>query len=200
MSVFWDAKPLIPTLFKSAASGQLHRAAPQTLSYLLLRMVSMLPLRVFIPFTMGALLFSSEILAETYTVSTTPPSPGVIRSDTDGTFTVSVPSSLWTYNNGPITRRYGTLHSRRILPNGSVQSQNYSISPNSSFTLTGRLRGTTEFYQVSHCYEYMNSPSGAQCFASAVYLTVQSYPNQFNITQTLNDPLTPGDDLYGGEE
>lgn len=160
----------------------------------------MLSLRVSLPFTLSALLFSSGIWAETYTVSATTPSPDVIRLDTDGIFTVSVPSSLWTSISGPITRRYGTLYSRRILPNGSVQSQNYSISPNSSFNLTGRLRGTTEFYQMRHCYEYMNSPSGAQCFTSAVYLTVQSYPNQFNTALPLNDPLTPGDDLLGGGE
>jgi hypothetical protein len=164
---------------------------------LILRIVSMLNIRSITQcLILGSLLTPICSLAETYTISPNPPTSATVNLDTDGVFTVVVSSSLWTQCCGPITKRYGVLRERRILPNGTVQTYSHNVTAGLTSTFTGRLSGTTEFYEIKHCYEYLSNPAYDQCYTSPAYLTIQSFPPQNQLTTTNSAP--PPADPDGG--
>lgn len=153
--------------------------------------------RKLIPLMVVGGLASSDAFAETYTPSYTSPTSTSTNSDTDGNFTIQFPQGLWT-GIGPISRRYGTAYERRILPDGSVITTSYSISPGTNRNYASRLSGTTEIYQIKHCYEYLDNAANFHCTTSPAYLTVQSFPIQVSLTNQQSNPPAPGTDLIGG--
>lgn len=159
----------------------------------------MLRIRTNIRFLVAGLLsVPLGVWAETYTISSMTPTSSSINLDIDGAFGVYIPANLWSGSQccGPITRRYGTLRERRILPNGTVLEYSHSVVADAVRSYSGRLSGTTEFYELKHCAEYLGDPANFQCSTSPVHLTIQSFspPNQMTSTTSAPPPI----DLDGG--